>query len=205
MVATLGLAFLAGILSVLSPCVLPLLPLVLGAAASEHRLGPAALAGGLALSFVVIGLFVATIGFAIGLDAGVFRVAAAILLVLVGLVASHLKRTGIYVVCAAAVIDGLGLFIRLGRWQAHHTARYPFGEDLYPDSSPSSLTNRGQWESEAVHTVHSLVGYAIGLAIAGVLIAVTMEWRRRRHAQSLIVPAGSEAMQTGGVPTMTDF
>ncbi|MGC5779465.1 cytochrome c biogenesis CcdA family protein [Methylobacterium sp. NFXW15] len=86
MVATLGLAFLAGILSVLSPCVLPLLPLVLGAAASEHRLGPAALAAGLALSFVVIGLFVATIGFAIGLDAGVFRVAAAILLILVGLV-----------------------------------------------------------------------------------------------------------------------
>ncbi|MBE7196427.1 MAG: sulfite exporter TauE/SafE family protein [Parafilimonas terrae] len=86
MVATLGLAFLAGILSVLSPCVLPLLPLVLGAAASEHRLGPAALAAGLALSFVAIGLFVATVGFAIGLDAGVFRLAAAILLVLVGLV-----------------------------------------------------------------------------------------------------------------------
>lgn len=86
MPGTLGLAFLAGILSVLSPCVLPLLPLVLGAAASEHRLGPAALAGGLALSFVVIGLFVATVGFAIGLDAGVFRTVAAVLLILVGLV-----------------------------------------------------------------------------------------------------------------------
>jgi cytochrome c biogenesis protein CcdA len=86
MVATFGLAFLAGILSVLSPCVLPLLPLVLGAAASEHRLGPAALAGGLALSFVVIGLFVATVGFSIGLDEGVFRTGAAIMLVLVGVV-----------------------------------------------------------------------------------------------------------------------
>lgn len=86
MVATLGLAFLAGVLSVLSQCVLPLLPLVLGAAASEHRLGPAALAAGLALSFVVIGLFVATVGFAIGLDTDVFRTVAAVLLVLVGLV-----------------------------------------------------------------------------------------------------------------------
>ncbi|MCJ2011945.1 cytochrome c biogenesis CcdA family protein [Methylobacterium sp. J-076] len=86
MIASLGLAFLAGILSVMSPCVLPLLPLVLGAAASEHRLGPAALAAGLALSFVAIGLFVATVGFAIGLDAGVFRIAAALMLVLVGLV-----------------------------------------------------------------------------------------------------------------------
>ncbi|TXN21147.1 cytochrome c biogenesis protein CcdA [Methylobacterium sp. WL9] len=86
MLTTLGLAFLAGILSVLSPCVLPLLPLVLGAAASEHRLGPAALAAGLALSFVVIGLFVATVGFAIGLDTDIFRTVAAILLVLTGLV-----------------------------------------------------------------------------------------------------------------------
>ncbi|GJD42281.1 Protein DipZ [Methylobacterium cerastii] len=86
MVTSLGLAFIAGILSVLSPCVLPLLPLVLGAAASEHRLGPAALAGGLAPSFVVIGLFVATVGFAMGLDAGVFRTGAAIMLILIGLV-----------------------------------------------------------------------------------------------------------------------
>ncbi|MGU3423203.1 cytochrome c biogenesis protein CcdA, partial [Methylobacterium sp. D54C] len=68
MATAFGLAFLAGILSVLSPCVLPLLPLVLGAAASEHRLGPAALPAGRAQSFVAIGLFVATVGFAIGLD-----------------------------------------------------------------------------------------------------------------------------------------
>lgn len=52
-IAALGLAFLAGILSILSPCVLLLLPIVLGAAASEHRLGPALLAGGVAASFVV--------------------------------------------------------------------------------------------------------------------------------------------------------
>lgn len=86
MIGSLGLALLAGILSTLSPCVLPLLPIVLGTAVSEHRLGPTALAGGLALSFVVIGLFVATIGFSIGLDAGVFRSAAAVLLLLVGAV-----------------------------------------------------------------------------------------------------------------------
>ena len=84
--ATLGLAFLAGLLSVLSPCVLPLLPLVLGAAASEHRLGPVALAAGLALSFVAIGLFLATIGYSIGLDGDKLRFAAAVVMVLIGLV-----------------------------------------------------------------------------------------------------------------------
>ncbi|MBK3403623.1 sulfite exporter TauE/SafE family protein [Methylorubrum populi] len=82
----LGLAGLAGLLSVLSPCVLPLLPLVLGAAATAHRLGPLALAAGLALSFVAVGLFVAAIGFAIGLDGDLFRKIAAALLLALGLV-----------------------------------------------------------------------------------------------------------------------
>jgi cytochrome c biogenesis protein CcdA len=85
-IGTLGLATLAGILSTLSPCVLPLIPIVLGTAASEHRFGPLALAAGLALSFTAIGLFVATIGFAIGLDAGAFRAVAAVLLIGIGAV-----------------------------------------------------------------------------------------------------------------------
>lgn len=86
MLGTVAFAFLAGLLSVLSPCVLPLVPIVLGTAAAEHRLGPLALATGLAIAFTVIGLFVATIGFAIGLDGDVFRSVGAILMVGVGLV-----------------------------------------------------------------------------------------------------------------------
>lgn len=83
-IGTLGLAFVAGLLSILSPCVLPLLPIVLGTAASRHRAGPFVLAGGVALSFVAIGLFVATIGFAVGLDGEVFRMVAAVLMIVVG-------------------------------------------------------------------------------------------------------------------------
>jgi cytochrome c biogenesis protein CcdA len=84
--ASLGLAFLAGLVSIFSPCVLPLLPIVLGTAVSQHRLGPAALASGLALSFLVVGLFVATIGFSLGLDGEMFATIAAILLLGVGFV-----------------------------------------------------------------------------------------------------------------------
>lgn len=81
---TIGLALIAGVLSTLSPCVLPLLPIVLGTAATQHRYGPVALATGLALSFVLIGMFVATVGFAIGLDTGVFRMLVAIIMIVVG-------------------------------------------------------------------------------------------------------------------------
>jgi cytochrome c biogenesis protein CcdA len=81
-----ALAFVAGVLSILSPCVLPILPIVLGAAASEHRWGPAALAAGVAISFVLIGLFVATIGYSIGLNADRFRSIAAALMIALGVV-----------------------------------------------------------------------------------------------------------------------
>jgi cytochrome c-type biogenesis protein len=81
---TVGFSFLAGMLSTLSPCVLPLLPLVLGGAMAAHRFGMAALTVGMVMSFVVAGLFVATIGFAIGLDGEVFRTATAVMLGIVG-------------------------------------------------------------------------------------------------------------------------
>lgn len=80
------LAFLAGVLSILSPCVLPLVPVVLAGAVAEHRLAPLGLAAGVAVSFTAIGLFVATIGFSIGLDLNAVRMAAAVLLILVGAV-----------------------------------------------------------------------------------------------------------------------
>jgi cytochrome c biogenesis protein CcdA len=83
---SLVLAFLAGVVSILSPCVLPLVPVVLAGAVAEHRLAPLALAGGLALSFSAIGLFVATIGFSLGLDMTLFRTLAAVMLIIVGAV-----------------------------------------------------------------------------------------------------------------------
>jgi cytochrome c-type biogenesis protein len=86
MIVTLALAFLAGLLSILSPCVLPLVPIVLGAAISEHRLGPVALAAGLAVSFTVLGLMLAVAGFAVGIDADALRITAAAVMIGLGIV-----------------------------------------------------------------------------------------------------------------------
>jgi cytochrome c biogenesis protein CcdA len=110
-IGALGLAFLAGILSVLSPCVLPLVPIVLGTAASEHKWGPLALAAGLALSFTIIGLFVATIGFAIGLDSDVFRLVSAVLLIGVGLVLLVPRLQAQFAVAAGPVSQWAGGYL----------------------------------------------------------------------------------------------
>lgn len=86
LMASIAFVFFAGTLSVLSPCVLPILPIVLGGATASHRAGPFALAAGLAISFAAIGLFIATVGLSLGLGGTAFQTVGAILLTLVGLV-----------------------------------------------------------------------------------------------------------------------
>jgi cytochrome c-type biogenesis protein len=84
--AGLALAFAAGLLSILSPCVLPLVPIVLGAAVVAHPLGAFALAAGLAVSFTALGLLLALVGFGLGIDPGMFRVVAAAIMIVLGVV-----------------------------------------------------------------------------------------------------------------------
>lgn len=102
-IGTVLFAVLAGLLSTLSPCVLPLLPIVLGAAVGEHRLGPVALAAGVALSFVAIGMFLATAGYALGLDAAIFRKLSASLLLAIGLVLMIPRLSAGFAVAAGPV------------------------------------------------------------------------------------------------------
>lgn len=82
---TYALGLLAGVLSTLSPCVLPIVPILIGTAVAQHRHAPWALAGGLAVSYAVLGTTLAWAGASIGLDTGLVRVAGAIVLGLFGI------------------------------------------------------------------------------------------------------------------------
>lgn len=85
----LALAFVAGLLTALSPCVLPLLPLVMGSAA-RNRYGPTALAAGFVTTFTVIGVLLASVGTALGLSDTIVRsISAALLVAAGGLMISH--------------------------------------------------------------------------------------------------------------------
>lgn len=103
-----GLSFLAGMLSTLSPCVLPLIPILMGSAASTHRFGPFALVGGLMLSFTLIGVSLGALGESSGLEQGTLRAVGGVLLILFGtvLVSSMLQERS------------SGAVSRLGAWQS---------------------------------------------------------------------------------------
>jgi cytochrome c biogenesis protein CcdA len=77
---TYGLAVVAGGLSTLSPCVLPLIPILVASAVSAHRYGAFALALGLAVSFTVLGVLLASVGSSLGISEAAVRMAGAMLL-----------------------------------------------------------------------------------------------------------------------------
>jgi hypothetical protein len=122
-------------------------------------------------------------------------------LVAVGLAASFWRRGGIYVSCAAGLAAALLLPIRLDRWTEHHSKRFPFGMDLYPDSSVSSTLARGEWEANARETVLSLTHWTIGLALAVAAVAALAELRRRLRPRP--APVGPPPVVMTGEPEVS--
>lgn len=64
----LSLAFVAGILTTLSPCVLPVLPFVTASSVAKNKFGPIAMACGLLITFVLVTLAVSRTGEFLGVD-----------------------------------------------------------------------------------------------------------------------------------------
>lgn len=79
------LAAVAGCLTVLAPCILPLLPVLLGTSGGRSRLRPVMIVVGFIGSFSVIGAAFATAGSFLGIDNSAFRLVAVALLFLFGL------------------------------------------------------------------------------------------------------------------------
>lgn len=79
-------AYIAGLLTLINPCVLPVLPIVLVSALNANKAGPLALAAGMSLSFVVFGVLVTAFGASIGLTQDRLAEIGAVLMVLFGLV-----------------------------------------------------------------------------------------------------------------------
>ena len=85
-IGQLGFSLAAGSLTTLSPCVFPILPLVIGGAVQANRLAPVAMGVGMATSFALIGMVLGLLGPALGIDGDSVRLAGAVLLIAFGVV-----------------------------------------------------------------------------------------------------------------------
>lgn len=89
-------AYAAGLLTLINPCVVPVLPIVIATALQASLWGPVVMALGLSLSFVTLGIGVTAFGHVIGLDIDMIAKAGALLMVGFG---------------AALLLPGAGLFL----------------------------------------------------------------------------------------------
>lgn len=78
----IGFSFVAGLLTTLSPCVLPILPFVMGSALKKNKKAPLYMVIGLATSFVIVGFSISRFGTLLGLDNEEIRQGSAIALVI---------------------------------------------------------------------------------------------------------------------------
>ena len=76
---------LAGSLTILSPCVLPVLPFVTASSLRSHKWGPVALATGLLISFVGASILISSTGFILGLSPETMKIIAGVLMTASGL------------------------------------------------------------------------------------------------------------------------
>jgi cytochrome c biogenesis protein CcdA len=202
------LAFLAGILSLLNPCTLPLIPIVLGTAINRHRFGPVALAAGLTLSFVTIGLFVALVGFSIGLDFTLFRLAAGVIMILFGAVlilpmAQHRVAAAAGPVAAWSQarfgqVDDRGI---KGQFLVGLLLGAVWSPCVGPTMGAASLmASRGENLMQVTMTMVAFgLGAALPLLIMGMLSREALA--RSRHRMLTIGQAGKSVM--GGVLIIT--
>ena len=106
---SISLALLGGVLNVLSPCVLPILPVLLGRSLQSHTYGPVALLGGLITGFALAGsLLGITTSWFTGL-LNLLRNGAIALLLFLGLLA--IFPTWRYLIFS---------YIQVGKWAVNH-------------------------------------------------------------------------------------
>jgi cytochrome c-type biogenesis protein len=79
-----ALVFTAGLASVLSPCVLPVLPIVVTGTIDDHKLRPVLIVAGLAVTFILMGVASALFGSLIGSKMYYVEKAAGVFIALFG-------------------------------------------------------------------------------------------------------------------------
>jgi cytochrome c biogenesis protein CcdA/thiol-disulfide isomerase/thioredoxin len=86
MVVLLAFAFVSGVITILSPCILPVLPIVLSGSVGGGRARPFGVLTGFVVSFTAFTLSLSAIVQALGIPVDALRVVAVVLIVLFGVV-----------------------------------------------------------------------------------------------------------------------
>jgi cytochrome c biogenesis protein CcdA/thiol-disulfide isomerase/thioredoxin len=170
MAVLVGIGFLAGVITAISPCVLPVLPIVLAGSAAGGRRRPVAVVAGLALSFAVFTLFAAWILDRLGLPKDLLRNIA------IGL---------LFLLAASLIVPQLGTilerpFYRFSRFRTRGDLGSGFllgaslGLVFVPCAGPvlGVIATSAASLEFGVRTLVLTAAYAVGIAVPMLAIAI---------------------------------
>jgi len=166
----LGIAFLAGVITALSPCVLPVLPLLLaGSAASESRWRPFAVMAGLVVSFTTFTLAGAALLSSLGLPQDLLRTLAIAMLFLLAAsllsqrVARGLERPFLFLTRRPVARESSGFVIGLSAG----LVMVPCAGPVLAAVAALAATGEVTWRVVLV-----TIAYAVGHAVPLLAIAI---------------------------------
>ena len=172
----LVLAFGAGLASVLSPCVLPVLPLIVTGTDRDSRLRPLAIVGGLALAFITMGVLMSVAGSFVAPHVATMEKAAGVLVLLFG----------VLMLLNVNVFEKMSFF---GRFQDNKPHRGLLGGVVLgaslglvwiPCVGPmlSSVLAVVASEGRLASGVTMLALYSLGFAVPMLTVAYASQWLR---------------------------
>jgi cytochrome c biogenesis protein CcdA/thiol-disulfide isomerase/thioredoxin len=191
----LGIAFLAGIITALSPCVLPVLPILLaGSATSTNRRRPYAIVAGLVVSFTAFTLAGAALLSALGLPEDLLRdIAIVALLVLAASLVSQrvawlLERPFLFLTRRRVGQDSSGLVVGLS-----------VGLVFVPCAGPvlAAVTALAASGEVTFRIVLVTTSYAIGAALP--MLAIAVGGQRLGSASKVVRTHAATARTVAGV------
>jgi cytochrome c-type biogenesis protein len=114
------LSFTAGLIGTLSPCILPVIPIVLGSSLRAGKYGILFLCFGLMLSFTILGFFVASVGFKFGLSTDVINTVGSILIIICGFSISFEKIGFFWIKYLTILIQPFGKILRTSQKNTYY-------------------------------------------------------------------------------------
>jgi cytochrome c biogenesis protein CcdA/thiol-disulfide isomerase/thioredoxin len=184
MLVVLSFAFVAGILTILAPCTLPVVPLVLGASATGGRRRSIGVVLGFGSTFIALTVVFAAALAAAGLSTDRLRLGSAIVLGIVGLTLA-LRRVDRWAERGLAPVVSLGGRIVRGRVDRSLIGGLILGGAIgliwAPCVGPimASVIAVAATHGPSVETILIATAYVTGATIP---IAIVATWGRRAHA-----------------------
>jgi cytochrome c-type biogenesis protein len=184
------LSYGAGLLTLINPCVLPILPIVLAGALQASRWGPLALAAGLGLAFVTLGFAVIAAGHLVGLTEDSVARAGAILMVGFGLVLLVPHASARFAMATAGFAERADAGIRgasMSGWQGQFLGGFLLGAVWSPCVGPTlggaiSLASQGQ---DLFSAFGIMLGFAFGIGTVIVALGYGARGALRLHMGAL--------------------